>query len=199
MAGSNPRSSLWRHAAAVGLALFVAACGGGPKDPSTLGVGSGGGLFGSDVIYGVACPQAAVLDEPSDLTRFSETAASGISGILFRASLELIESFCQIGTKTVDFTVTTEVKVARGPANTKGRANLVYFIAVLDDKKNVVFRTRFPLIVKFRKRESRVAFSEDFTLRIDVRQDLEPADYLIYLGFEMTPSELAFSRKRRRR
>ncbi|MDP6389279.1 MAG: hypothetical protein QF654_05235 [Alphaproteobacteria bacterium] len=198
MVGSNPRSSLWRRAAAIGLALFVAACDGGPKDPSTLGVGSGG-LFGSDIIRGVSCPQTAVLDEPSDLTRFSDTSASGISGILFRASLEMIESFCQIGDEDVDVTVTTEIKVARGPANTKGEANLVYFVAVLDDKKNVVFRTRFPLIVKFSKRQSRVAFSENFALRIDVRQDLEPADYLIYLGFEMTPSELDFSRDRRQR
>lgn len=195
---SNPSLRISCLAAVIGLLLLVSACS-EDKEPGALGVHGGGGLFGSNITRGPSCPQAAVLDEPGDLIRFSETSAGGISSILFRASLDLVESYCEIDRESVDVTVTLELKVVRGPANTTGEAPFAYFVAVLDDQKNVIFRTKFPIIVKFTKQETRIAFSEDFAIRIDIGDDLEPADYLVYLGFEMTPAELAFSRERRRR
>ncbi len=175
-----------RPLAGLGLAVLLGGC-------------AGGGLLGGDPASGSACPQVAVLEEPSELTRFAAASGGDLSGVLFRARMDLDDAFCEIDKKSVDVTVTAAFRVARGPANTSREARFSYFVAVLDSDKNIIHRSTFPIIAKFKKKETGFSFTEDFTVTIDVGKEREPSDYIVYLGFEMTPEELAFNRRRRRR
>ncbi len=88
------------------------------------------------------------------------------------------------------------METLRGPANEKAEAEFTYFVAVLGTDKKVLVRQRFPLLVKFESTEMRMDFTEAVTVYIPRRKGDSTSDYLVYLGYEMTPEELAYNRRR---
>ena len=144
------------------------------------------------------CPQTAILDGPGELVRFAPGSAGGPGDMLFRAKMKAISGLCDADKKGVDMELQISMEAVRGPANAKGEAQFAYFVAILDRDKKVLTRTKFPMIARFQRQETTLNFSEAVTVTIPQKKDLLPKDYIVYLGFEMTPEELAYNRKRQR-
>jgi hypothetical protein len=145
------------------------------------------------------CPQTAILDGPGELVRFAPGSPGSPGDVVFRAKMKSISGLCDVDEKKgVDMELQIAMEAARGPANAKGEAQFVYFVAILDSDKTVLTRTKFPMIARFQRQETSLDFTEAVTVTIPRKQNMQPKDYLVYLGFEMTPEELAYNRKRQR-
>lgn len=144
------------------------------------------------------CPQTAILDGPGELVRFAPGSAGGPGDVVFRTKMKSISGVCDVDDKGVDMELQIAMEAARGPANAKGEAQFAYFVAILDRDKTVLTRTKFPMIARFQRQETLLEFSEGVTVTIPRKKDTPPKDYIVYLGFEMTPEELAYNRKRQR-
>lgn len=144
------------------------------------------------------CPSTAILDGPGELVRFAPGSAGSPADVLFRTKMKTISGVCDVDEKSVDMELQIAMEAARGPANVKGEASFVYFVAILDKDKNVLTRTKFPMIAKFQRQETALDFSEAVTVTIPKKKEALPKDYIVYMGFEMTPEELAYNRKRQR-
>ena len=145
------------------------------------------------------CPQTAILDGPGELVRFKPDGAGAPGDVLFRTKMKSISGICDVDEKGVDMELHVAMEVARGPANAKGEAQFAYFVAILDRDKTILTRTKFPMIARFQKTETSLDFTEDVTVTIPIKnKQAVPKDYIVYLGFEMTPEELAYNRKRQR-
>jgi hypothetical protein len=159
-------------------------------------------LFGACVPLGDEtvglCPTTAILEEPGQLIRFKTAPSNGPNDVLFQTKMVRISGVCDFNDKEIDMELEVAMQALRGPANKKGRAQFVYFVAILDRDKNVLNRVEFPMIAEFLKQDTEINFTEAVTVTIPRKKGLMPADYLIYLGFEMTPEELAFNRRRLR-
>ena len=55
------------------------------------------------------------------------------------------------------------------------------------------------MIAKFKRDETKLDFAEAVTVTIPKKKEAMPEDYMVYMGFEMTPEELAYNRDRQRR
>ena len=177
--------------------LAVGACGG--RGPAQGGGLLSGGLFGGGrELGGLACPRVAILEAPSELTRFTEGVSRDISDILFQSKLEINKVTCEVEEKVVYVMADARLSVARGPANIDGKAPFTFFVAVLNGKREIILRQGFPVIVEFKAGESRIDFEDSVTLEIIKEPEVDAATYTVYAGFEMTPEELQFNRLRQR-
>ena len=93
--------------------------------------------------------------------------------------------------------LSTAMEATRGPANEKGEIRFVYFVAILDTNKTVLTRATFPMVALFQGRETRLDFADDVTVTIPRKKGDMPRDYIVYVGFEMSPDELAYNRKKK--
>jgi hypothetical protein len=144
------------------------------------------------------CPSTAILDGPGELVRFTPGPENGPGDVSFRSKMKAISGICEIDEKSITMELNVAMETLRGPANAKGEAQFVYFVAILDKEKNVLTRTKFPMIAKFQRQETKLEFSEAVTVTIPKKKEAMPQDYMVYLGYEMTPEELAYNRERLR-
>ena len=180
-------STQWRTLAVLaGLAIVLAGC---AKDSF---FGGGGELSG------LACPQVAVLEAPGELTRFSGGQVGKISDVLFQAKMEVTGVFCDIDDEAIFVTADAKLGVIRGPAEATGEVDFSFFVAILNGYREVILRQAFPIIVQFDGSERKIEFEDSVTFQIDRKENVDPGTYTIYAGFEMTPEELEFNRRRLR-
>lgn len=145
------------------------------------------------------CPPTAILDEPGQLFRFQTAASSGPGDMLFQTKMKKISGICDFDEKSIDMELSIVMEALRGPANKAGRAQFVYFVAILDRDRKILNRVEFPMLAIFERQDTRVDFVEDVTVTIPRKKGDAPNDYLVYLGYEMTPEELAYNRRRLKR
>ena len=144
------------------------------------------------------CPSTAILDDAGELIRFSSATPSGPGDVAFRARMKQISGLCEVDEAFIDMELNTAMEAFRGPSNADGEAKFTYFVAILDKDKKVMSRIKFPMIAQFKQRETELGFSEALTITIPRKAGDLPKDYIVYLGFEMTPAELAYNRKKKR-
>ena len=144
------------------------------------------------------CPATAILDDAGELVRFASTPPKGPNDIAFNTRMKFISGVCDSDESEVVMELNTWMTAERGPANVKGEISFVYFVAILGKDKKVLTRTKFPMVARFQGRENKLEFADAVTVTIPRKKGDLPTDYIVYLGFEMTPEELAFNRKKLR-
>jgi hypothetical protein len=179
----------------------------GDRGLTTYRVRIAAALLASAVVTGCAildegtpnvCPSTAILHDAGELVRFATVPPQGPGDVSFTTRMKYISGVCDVSEKEIEMELSTVMEAVRGPANEKGEARFVYFVAILDKDKTVLTRTKFPMIARFQGRETKLDFSEAVTVTIPKKDKSLPKDYIVYLGFEMTPDELAYNRKKQR-
>lgn len=162
--------------------LTLAGCGGGTQDT-----------------FAPACPGAAIVRDAADLSRTRggqrdlvdtelEGRITGISGSCKRDGADTVVTTVQVG-----------IELTRGPAAPGRRAELAYFVAVLDGE-SILDKQVFPLRAEFPANADRLRLAgDDVELRLPVRESKTAAAYRIEVGFQLTPEELEANRSRGRR
>jgi len=142
------------------------------------------------------CPATAILDDAGELVRFAPATAKGPGDVVFSARMKYISGVCDVSEKEVVMELDTWMETSRGPSNESGQIKFAYFVAILGKDKTVLTRVKFPMIAKFQGRETKLDFGDAVTVTIPRKQGDTPKDYVVYLGYEMTPDELAYNRKK---
>lgn len=176
----------FRLLAAGALLILVAACSGnGEKDLAP-------------------CPAAKVMGEPSELTRFAEGPGRDPTDIVFEASFRRVVGECSYdgdgGEIKVELTVLFDV--LRGQANRQGKASFSYFVAVAERGKDsgqqpvVQGRKSFSVTAPFAPTQKGVRYSDVLEITIPRPDNRDVRSYMLYLGFELTPEELAYNKRK---
>ena len=153
----------------------------------------------------VLCPATRVLEDPAQLTRFKPGAGRDITDIDFDAAFAEIDGTCEIDDDEIEIELKVLIVANRGNANVSRQATLPFFIAVVDQDRNVIIhdgkamRKGFDGKVDFPGNQTRVTYTDDFELTIPTSSGQRANDFLIFFGFELTPEELEYNRTRRRR
>ena len=175
-----------RIAARFGLALALVALVAGCRSPKYL----------DTVKLEPVCPHVNVLGDADTITQFAPSAGQDLTDIAFDARLMGVKGSCQFDEEEKQVTLTMDVQFSatRGPSY-RGPVNLSYFVATLDDAKNVVGRQQFDLPVRFGSGDVRVEgaeqLSETYALK---KKDALGAAYQVLVGFVLTPAQLAYNR-----
>jgi hypothetical protein len=151
----------------------------------------------SDVAGGAGlCPQTAILEDAGQIVRFKPDSERSPADLRFQMRIRTFSGECDIDEKEIALDLRIAMEALRGPANEKGEAKFSYFVAVLGRDKRILVRQEFPVIVEFDTKETKLNFTQEVTVYIPRRKNDSSSDYLVYMGYEMTPEELAYNRRR---
>ena len=177
--------ALWRVAAA-GVLLFVASCGNDDEDNAP-------------------CPQARVLSEPAELTRFADGAGRDLTDIAFKAYIVRVLGECDYDEDggEVDAELTVIIDVLRGPANPQGVVAFSYFVAVSEYTEGggatpaVLGREAFTVKAAFEEGKKGLRYKDVLDIKIPRPDDRDVRNYVLFLGIALTPEEMAYNKKGR--
>jgi len=190
--------------------FLLAACGGDdkPPPPSTGSAApsgtpaapkkpapSGGGFFTNmfSASGPVSCPRVTKIGEASQLTRFGP-AGHDITDVLFEAVIGDINGKCEAADKGVSVKMTVDFIASRGPADKARKASFAYFVAITDNKDNVLTRQQFDTYIDFPGNRTRDGIRESLEQSTPLAAGQRGDDFRIYVGFVITHDELAYNR-----
>ena len=172
-------------------------------------------LAGTLIMFGCAtanttvvqCPVVRVLEDPAQMTRFKPGAGRDITDIEFNvAFLENTGAgTCEVDDDKVDVELKVLIVANRGIANISRQVTFAFFIAVVDQDRNIVIhdgkamRNRFEGRVDFPGNQTQVIYTDEFELTIPISSGQIASNFLIFFGFELSAEDLEFNRSRRRR
>jgi hypothetical protein len=146
--------------------------------------------------FAPACPQLTLLGDAADLTRF-RPSGQDITDMVLDARITAVPAACSsIDRKTVKATLNVTMEFNRGPAASGPDAALRYFVAVTEDSR-ILDEQDYGLSTTFPTNVDRVTVTgQDITLDLPVTPDRSAAAYKVYVGFRLTPEQLAYNRSR---
>lgn len=169
-----------RIAAMIAVALVIAACASGKvKLPP--------------------CPNVLILGKAGSLVRFVDGPGRDITDVVFRARIADFQGSCAHEDNAVDVKLLITFAVERGPANKDRRAAFEYFVAIPRFHPRPEGKRRFRIGVPFAANATRVFYRDELNLDIPLRKGEVGANYDVFIGFQLSPSELEFNRTRRTR
>lgn len=139
----------------------------------------------------VACPQVLKVQDAERLTRFTGSGRD-LTDVLFEAQVGQITGSCGIDDGAIDMDMQVQFTAMRGPADRTRQGNFGYFVAIVDAEGDILARQEFDSTVEFPEAKSRTGIVEELEQRIPATSGVPP--YTIYVGFTLTPDELAFNR-----
>jgi hypothetical protein len=137
-----------------------------------------------------ACPAVAKLPDADRLTRFDGTGHDLID-VAFEARIGEIASECDYGDSGYDVLSKVQFLGTRGPSTAATQAGFGYFVAIVDSTGAVLARQEFDSNFQF-EAKTRSGVVEELEQQIPPSSGTAP--YTIYVGFQLSPEELAFNR-----
>lgn len=146
-----------------------------------------------------ACPALSLLRDADRVTHFAGSGRDAVDMVL-HAKIAAVPAHCERdGASRVRATINVEADVTRGPAGLAAArdpaaAQATYTVALLDGER-VVQQQDFTLQASFADNaDAATATGEAIELVMPVTPEKTAAAYHIYVGFRLTPDELAYNR-----
>lgn len=170
------RAALSRAAAALLLAALTGACG------------------ASEDKFAPACPALSLVPNAGRITRYVG-ALHEPAAIAVQAVITAVPAECAPDSKNVvKSTLHVQFVAARGPAGNGADLRLPYFVAVAQGDQ-VLREQDFSVVPSFGANSRQAdAHGDDIELLFPVTKTKSAAAYHIYVGFRLTPEELAENR-----
>ena len=160
---------------------------------SMLGVGAVGGCQ-SDDKFPPICPSLALLKDAADLSRYAG-AGRDVSDLVVQARLTAVPAACSRADPThVRAQLEVAMDLTRGPAAQGGRVVAPYFVGVTEGSR-VLDEQDYQMVANFPSNIDQVHVTSDtIDLLLPVTPQKTAATYQIFVGFRLTPEELANNR-----
>ena len=180
--GASRALSRMRQCHAAAVAALVASLG-------LSGCGSADTLLPS-------CPQTGILSDAADLTRF-RPAGTDLTDMVVDGRITGLSGKCSLDNPTHLHTViSVSMDLTRGPAAKGRNAEVTYFVSVARGDQ-ILDKRDYTLAVAFDRNSDQVRLTGDqIDFSLPVGDKAKGSDYRILVGFQLTPEELAFNRKR---
>lgn len=143
-----------------------------------------------------ACPSLALLRDAADLTRYAP-GGHDIRGLILDAKIVAAPANCSFDSPTkVRATLNAAFDVTRGPAATGRAISIPYFVAVTRNGQ-ILDESDYALVGAFPPNtDSTRLVGDEIDLVFPVTKDVSAAAYQVFVGFRLTPDELAINRQR---
>ena len=146
-----------------------------------------------------ACPSLAFLSPTADLALFRPGSdARDLTALMLAGRMQAIKGQCQPGkTKnTVEATLTVGVELTRGPAMPSNRVNNVPVYVAVTEGDRILDKHVYNLDATFPSNVDRVVVTTpEVFMVLPVTATKSAAAYSVLAGFQLTPDELAASRR----
>jgi hypothetical protein len=141
------------------------------------------------------CPRTVTVADAARLTRFDD-AGHDLTDVLFEAEIAQIASACEYDEGAVDVTVQVQF-VAQRDRRTDA-AVISTTVAIADAGQTILVRESFDATIEFPGNKTQAGVVEELEQHIPLGADEPGAGYVIYVGFVLTPDEVAYNRQNSR-
>jgi len=167
-----------RHRLGLGLLgslLLLAAC--GSKEEITV----------------LTCPQVFIVQEAARYTQWAPGQGRDLIDVRYDADIVTVEWLCTFLTdkNRVDMEVRFALRALMGPASDGRQVRLPYFVAVADPSGAVIAKQVFGMDIAFPGNALEIAHIESVLQRITYGRIADAARYTVYIGFQLSPEQLA--------
>ena len=154
------------------------------------------------------CPRVSILADAATITRFKEGGGRDLIDVDFKGAFTGFRGSCgydidedtDSGTLSLDLAVAMDLE--RGPANRSREIRIEYFISVTDSSKKVLNKEIFDVKVTFPGNRTVLKWSENpddpVILNIPLFAGERGQDFIIFVGFQLSPDELLYNRRQGR-
>lgn len=156
------------------------------------------GCGSSQQKFAPACPKLSLLPDAGDLVRFTGApgAPHDVRALEVAAHVAAVPAHCEsAGKDEVRAVLQLVADVRRGPAFRGEDLTIPYFIAITQNGR-VLDELNYTLPVRFQPNadQARVTGS-DVSFTVPISRTVSAAAFHLYLGFRLTPAELAYNRQ----
>ncbi len=149
------------------------------------------------------CPSVAVPRDLSELVAFAGDGRDLID-VDYAGRIADVNSECRFlfdddarTGGTLEVTVRPRFEAERGNADTDRAGALPYFVAVTTADREPRQKQQFTVLARFPGNVTRMRVDDTpVRLRVPLRDGQRGTDFEIYVGFQLTPEQLAFNRRR---
>lgn len=144
------------------------------------------------------CPGVVAPRDAGTLVRYGEGPGRDLTDMVFEASIADFSGTCDYNRArtSVDFDLGIVFDVSRGPAAEGRTVSFEYFVALPAFHPAPEGKRTFRFEVTFEGNRHRVRAGDRVRLVIPMAQGTTAEDYPVYVGFQLTPEELAANRRR---
>jgi hypothetical protein len=142
-----------------------------------------------------ACPSLALVPDAADLSRFDGSGLD-VTDLIVRARITAVPAKCEPGDKRgiVRATLHVDADFTRGPGAHAGALSVNYFVALMEGAR-VLREQDFAFTPSFAANVGRASVhGEDIELLLPVSKTKSAASYRVFVGFRLSPEELAYNR-----
>ena len=143
-----------------------------------------------------ACPVTGILRDGADMTRFRGNGTD-LTDMVVDGRITGVSGKCALDDLTHLHTViSVSMNLTRGPAAEGRQADVTYFVSV-SRGDTILDKRDYTLNVGFPRNSERVRLTGDqIDLVLPVSSSLSGSAYSVLVGFQLTPEQLAFNRRR---
>lgn len=152
---------------------------------------------GSDEVeFVLICPQVLIIDDALHITQYAPGEGRDLLDVRFDAEIGRVNWVCEFfaDENRVEIDVSFGMLALRGPAAEGDVARFPYFVAVADPRGTILAKQVFAIDIQFPGNAMEVGHLERVFQTLDYAQLSQAEKYTIYIGFQLTPEQLAHAR-----
>ncbi len=146
------------------------------------------------------CPSVSILGNAERITHFRTGQGRDLIDITAEARIDDFIAQCiydvdeETGVGKVYVELSLGITASRGAANISGFAELPYFVTITDLEKRVLNKATFTIVPVFEGNRFQLSlYDEPVLLSAPIEPPMTGRDYLIFVGFQLTPEELEYN------
>ncbi len=146
------------------------------------------------------CPDVNILANAERLTLFQAGPGRDIIDIETEAEIKNFIAQCiydvdgDTGRGKMYVELSLGISASRGAANYDGQSVLPYFVTITTREKQILNKAQFNTQVVYEGNRYRVeGYEEPVILTVPIEPPATGSDYLIYIGFQLTPEQLRYN------
>ena len=144
------------------------------------------------------CPRVSLLKEAETITRYRKGTGRDLTDVLYEAKVLDIKSSCKYLNERVRMEAIIDIVAKIGPASKGSSAQVPFFVAIIDSKKNIIAKRTFVSEAEFINGRRRAGVREEIDQILYLKKGEIGSDYEVVIGLQLTKSQLQHNRGRRR-
>ena len=144
------------------------------------------------------CPSVSLLKEAETITRYRKGTGRDLTDVLYEAKVLDIKSSCKYLNERVRMEAIIDIVAKIGPASKGSSAQVPFFVAIIDSKKNIIAKRTFVSEAEFINGRRRAGVREEIDQILYLKKGEIGSDYEVVVGLQLTKNQLQHNRGRRR-